>query len=197
MNGVGISPIAIGGAGPKSHLFSASLSESVGFHKAMAGSQLGQAAADFYARAKAALARFDALVNRLRRVAYQQGRDQAFIDFGLTDPSDKNRGKYMRDAVMYDLSQAEMFTPVAYEEGFPVTGPSRGRVAKLEDVNSDLNDIVTNYEQVYGILPEAQVVQLPGTTTTTTVAVTPAWVVPAAVGVGAAVLLAAVFGVFK
>lgn len=197
MRGVSISPTAIGGAGPKSHLFSSSLSESVGFHKTLGGFKMGQTAENFYFRARQALASFDSLVNRLRRVAYKEGRDMAFRDFGLTNPTNKDLGKYMRDAVAYDLSQADSYTPVAYEQGFPSTGPSRRRVGDLEEVNNDLEDVVKEYERVYGVLPEPVVIdrEVPGAIQT--VSVTPPWVLPAAVAAGGVLVLATLFGAFK
>lgn len=150
---------------------------------------LGQAQG-YYDSAKAAIAAFDSLGQRLQKVANATVRNQIADQFGLSNPTDNTKGMYMRNALAYDVSVADQS---GADAGFPPTGPSRGRVAKLQSFDSDFNAAVQNAENTYGILPAPQVitnyVPVAGTDYTTV------YIAGAAV-IGIAVVLAAYSGLF-
>lgn len=154
--------------------------------------RLGSTAQDSYNQAKPAIAKFDSLVERTKRIANQSARDTIAVDYGLTDPSNKDKALYMRNALAGDVADAEKYTPIAYEQGFPALGPSRGRVTKLENFNSDFSNAVLSAENYYGILPEPQVITNYVTTTTTNPL---NWIVPV-IALGAGLGLAALAGLF-
>lgn len=185
--------VMIGGSGAsiRPSLFSTSVVDNFG----LAGASLGQNAQAYYVNAKSDIAKFDSLVNRVARIANQTLRDQLVSDYGLNDPSNNNKALYMRNALASDVGNAEKFTPIAYEEGFPVRGPSRGRVSKLESFNNDLESAVKDAEITYGILPEPQIitkiVTVPGASTGGT-----NWTIPIVVA-GGGIAVAALLGVFS
>lgn len=190
----GFAPVVIAGRRTGQSLFSSSVADGFGFHSALAGRvSMGQTDQEWYVRAKAAVSKFDSLVERLKKIANRGARESLVSRYGLDNPTDKDRGKYMRDAVFYNVFQAESYTPVNYLV-FGSTGPARRRVGDLEDVNRDFSDDVKAAENTYGILPEPviieRIVEVPGTVTT----VTPSWVVPAAV-VGGGIAVAALLGI--
>ncbi len=147
---------------------------------------------DLYARAKAAVAQWDSLVEQLKRIANQSVREDLARKYGLTNPSDKDKGQYMRDAVAYDVATAESYSPTNYRV-FVGPGPAKGRPGKLEDFDQDLRGDVKDAAATYGLLPEPQVITR---TITETVSQLPAWVLPVGAGVIGLGLLGA-FGVIK
>lgn len=164
MQGFTMTPVAISGArGPRPALFGGAATDFFGLGASLPAAPqyaMGQAGAqDYYIRAKAAIRDFDGLVNRTKRVANKQSRDNIIATYGLADPADKDKALYMRNALAYDVAQAEKYTPVAYEEGFSSVGPARGRVAKLESWNASFLRDVTDAENTYGILPEPVVIE--------------------------------------
>ena len=146
------------------------------------------------APAQAAIQVFDNLVGRTARIANKTVRDQVVADFGLADPGNKDKAMYMRQALASDVANADKYTPVAYEQGFPAMGPSRGRVTKLQNFNSDFKSAVQDAEVTYGILPEPVVITqyLPGQTTSAPIN----WTIPVVVG-GGALVVAALLGAFS
>lgn len=185
--------VMIGGSGTsiRPSLFATSVMDSFG----MGGPVLGQDAQTYYTNAKSEIAQFDQLISRTQRIANKTVRDQIASDYGLNDPTNKDKAMYMRNALASDVANAEKFTPLAYEEGFPTHGPARGRVNKLHNFNSDFRHAVENAETTYGILPEPQVIEklvtVPG-------AAAPGgtnWTIPLVVA-GSGIAIAAILGVF-
>lgn len=154
---------------------------------------LGATAQNYYDKAKASVSMFDSLVERVKRIANKAERDGIAVTYGLTAPENQDKAMYMRNALAYDLSEAEKYSPIAYEQGFPALGPSRGRVAKLESFDTAFEAAVKNAENMYGILPEPETITNYVTTTTTNPL---NWVLPVlALGVG--IVIAGFSGVFK
>jgi hypothetical protein len=120
---------------------------------------MGQTAQDYYNRARPEIQKFDTLVERTKRIAGKNARDTVIADYGLTEAANKDKALYMRNALASDVAGAEKYSPVAYEEGFPSRGPSRGRVDKLRSFNSDFEGAVKAAEDMYGILPEPVVIE--------------------------------------
>lgn len=154
---------------------------------------LGKTAQDYYNQAKVAVAKFDSLVERLKKVANKTVRDGLAVQYGLTDPSNTDKAMYMRNALAFDISDAEKYSPVAYEEGFPSLGPSRGRVSKLESFDAGFEQSVQQAETTYGILPEPETITNYVTTTT---AQPLNWILPV-VALGAGIVIAGFAGLFK
>lgn len=190
MYNLGMVMIGGSGTGTRPSFFSGSVSDNFG----LAGPVLGQDAQQFYVNAKNAIAKYDSLVQRVARVANKTVRDQLISDYGLSEPSNKDKSMYMRNALASDVANAEKFSPIAYEEGFPTHGPARGRVTKLNNFDSDLENAVKDAEVTYGILPEPvvieKVVTVPGASTGTN------WTIPLVVAAGG-IGVAALLGVFS
>jgi len=167
--GYEITRVAISASnGPRAPMFAPAAKEIFGLggvmgHAPILRYSLGQAAQDYYTRAKTAIAKFDSLVARTAKIANKTVRDQIIADYGLTNRGDTDKAGYMREALAYDVSEAEKYRSttgtIAYEEGFPARGPSRGRVTKLENFNRDFEAAVTNAETTYGILPAPVVIE--------------------------------------
>lgn len=190
-------PVSLAGSnGPRGSLFSSSVSDTFGFSGAprSASPSLGQTKGEnIYREAKEEVAEFDSLVTRTARIANKTAREELIRDFGLTDPSNKDKAQYMRDATAYNIRQAESYTPVNTYI-FEASGPAKNRPAKLEDYNNDFQEAVKYAEDTYGILPEPvvieRVVTVPGA------AEGGGWVIPAVVGGGLAIGALALLGVF-
>lgn len=175
-NGYQIARVAISASsGPRASLFAPAAKEifglgGTGFNPGLAGYALGQTAEQYYNDAKKEIARFDSYVERVKRLANQASREEIIDEYGLTEPDNKEKALYMRNALASDVAQADRFRTatgeIPYEQGFPVRGPSRGRVDKLHDWNRYLSRDVKYSETTYGVLPEPVVierlVQVPG-----------------------------------
>lgn len=169
-NGYQINRVAISGSnGPRASLFAPvarevfGLGGVMGFNPQLAAIALGQTAETYYTDAKKEIAKFDTLVDRVARLANKAIRDQMIEDYGLTDPSNKDKALYMRGALASDVAQADRFRlpsgEIPYNQGFPERGPSRGRVDKLHDWNRGLGREVQYAETTYGVLPEPVVIE--------------------------------------
>ena len=164
--GYQIRQVAISGSnGPRASLFAPATKEIFGLggvmgrHPALAAYSLGQTAQDYYTNAKQELARFESIAARVARIANQTERNRLIDVFGLTEPTNKDKAQYMHNALASDVANAEKFSPIAYEEGFPTHGPARGRVRKLKNFDDDFNSQVSDAEKTYGILPEPVVIE--------------------------------------
>jgi hypothetical protein len=151
---------------------------------------LGQAGQGYYNSAKAAIAQFDSIVERLKKVANQTVRDSIAVQYGLTNAADKTKAFYMRAALAYDVSVADSSTP---DEGFPPTGPSRGRITKLQSFNTQFSAAVQDAENTYGILPAPETITNYVTTTTPQPL---NWIIPV-VALGLGVVIAGFAGLFR
>src|SRR5262245_12406085 len=158
----------------------------------MGAPALGQTEQQWYAEAKAQVAKFDQLVERTKRVAQKAARETLISDYGLNDPSDQAKALYTRNGVAENIARAESYTPVNY-----VLYSKReitNRVTRLQDYNRDVNRDVKYAEDSYGILPEPvvieRVVTVPGAAAPTN------WTVPLVIA-GGGVILAAALGLFS
>src|SRR5262245_51210888 len=107
-------PVSLAGSnGPRGSLFSSSVSDTFGFGAGgyLGDHDLGQATGQsLYNQAKQEVARFDSLVSRTARIAYKTLRDEIISRFGLSEPDNKDKARYMREATAYNIRQAESFT---------------------------------------------------------------------------------------
>lgn len=176
-------------AGIRNSIFSVPQSDVFG-RPMLAGPQLGQSDQTWYNRAKAAVAKYDQLVDRASRIANRTYRENLFALYH-SDPKDTDGAWYRRDRVAADVAQAESYTPINYL----IYGVERrqNRVEKLEDWNHDFRQDVKWGEEEYGVLPEPQIiteeriVEVPGAA--------PGWVLPVSLGLGA-IAVAALAGLF-
>jgi len=181
--------VMIGGSGGMSRpsFFSGGVMDSFG----VAGYNLGQNdAQQYYVDAKNLISEFDQLAVIVPRISNKVVRDQIATDYGLNDPTNKDKAMYMRNALASDVANAEKYTPIAYEQGFPTHGPARGRVTKLRNFNGDFRGAVKDAEALYELLPTPQVIEktvtVPGGTN---------WTIPLVVA-GGGIAVAALLGVF-
>lgn len=187
--------VAIGG-GARPSMFVAPLQSQFHVGYSLGGPSLGVTAQEAYVNAKAAIADYDQLVGRAARIANKTSRDEIVKTYGLNEPDNKDKSLYMRNATASCVAQADAFSPVAYEQGFPSHGPCIGRVTKLQNFIDDMKSDVRNAENTYGILPEpvviTQYVNVPGQAAPGTTN----WTIPIAVGVGG-LAIAALLGAFR
>ena len=163
-----IARVAISGSnGPRAPLFGSAAKEIFGlggyglqsYAPAPRRRFLGQQAQDFYNNAIQEIQKFDSIQARAAKIANKSARDTIIDTYGLNDPTNKDKAMYMRGALASDVANAQKFTPIAYEEGFPTHGPARGRVTKLHNFNRDFEADVKSAEDQYGILPEPVVIE--------------------------------------
>lgn len=162
-------------------LFGSSVQQSQGFHPTLSGGYwMGQTTpSDWYRRAKESLAKYDALADRVKRIANQTERKT--IQEWMGSPAVDGTPAERYQTVLSDLQQdVEAYTPPAVN-AYQVERRTN-RIKKLEAFNKSLEGMIANAEAVYGILPPNQVVER---TTTLTQTQTPGWVLPVAVGAGA------------
>jgi len=146
------------------------------------GRFLGQAPAEWYRRAKAALARFEGLVARSNQIANRTSRENILAWVG--DSANPATPAYRYATVLSDVSlDVERYTPPNVD-AYQVERRQK-RVTALEEINSEFNDRVGEAERVYGVLPAP--VQLPGTERIVTVpgAAGPNLTLPILIGAGA------------
>jgi len=178
-----------GGVAARPSFFSGSVVENFG----VARYNLGQNdAQQYYVDAKNLISEFDQLAAIVPRISNKPVRDQIASDYGLNDPTNKDKAMYMRNALASDVANAEKYTPIAYEQGFPTHGPARGRVTKLRNFNGDFRGAVKDAEALYELLPTPQIIEktvtVPGGGTN--------WTVPLLVA-GGGIAVAALLGVFS
>lgn len=152
--------------------------------------RLGQTAQTWYQRAKDALASFDLTVQRIGSIANESARNQLLHDYHISNP-DQGCG-FDAAVTRNNIADAERYSPVAYEQGFPDHGPSRRHVSSLEDCSKTLARDTQAALAQFGVLPAPIVIQvpsLPGSAQAAAEAGTPV-LTYVAVGAGALVLLA-------
>lgn len=161
----------------------------------MAGHRMGQTGQAIYARAKAALSKFDMLVERTKRIANKAARAEIIDTYGLQDAGNKNKALYYRNAVHGDVVRVEDNVPPNYWVYETRKGPAVGYVDTLESWNRSFAADVQEAEDVGGILPEPivieRLVQVPGEAPQT-----PDWVLPLAV-VGGVIAIASLVSYFN
>jgi|FLYK01.1.fsa_nt_gi hypothetical protein len=152
---VGLVPISGNGARPS--VFGWSVQGNYGFHPTLAGNTwLGQTPADWYRRAKQALAKFDELLARTAKIANKTQRETILAWVGNAQVEDTPAYRYatVKSDLQYDV---EAYTPPnvnAYQV------PRRtSRIEKLEEFNKEFEAKVSEAEKVYGKLPEPAVIE--------------------------------------
>lgn len=183
-----------GGNRMRGNLFTRNMGDMFGSNPgvpdALRSPYLGQTGVGNFTQTKANIARWDALVERLRRIANQSVREQLASEFGINNPANENLGQYTRDRAAQRVAQAEASTPINYEMFAPTTpGPAKNDARHLEAFLTDFQAAIQNAEGTYGLLQTPQVI-------TNTVSTTPGWVLPVAIGAGALGLLG-LLGVIK
>lgn len=184
---------SIGGFnGPRGSMFHGSATDSfrLGSPTMPTSATLGASGQSIYEDGKKQIAIFDTLVERTKRIANKTAREQLIDTYGLSEPDNKDKALYMRNATASSVAQADAYTPINYYI-FEGPGPAKNRPRKLGEFNTDFAKDVKYAEDTYGSLPEPVVIER-----TTTVSETPAWVMPVAIGAVALAGLAA-FGVFS
>lgn len=157
---------------------------------------LGQARPEerLYADAKAAVAQWDGLVNRLNYIANPSVAAQIAADAGVTAPSNQDKGQYARDGVNRNLVEAESRGMPPIYDVFR-RGDVQNRVARLESYLSSFRRAVEDAEATYGLARTiTNTIYTPGAAGAP--AAIPSWVLP----VGAAVIgigLLGALGVIK
>lgn len=164
-------PTAISGNTTRPSFFGSSLQQSQGFH-AMLGDSMTPA--DWYRRAKEALAKYDDLVVRVGRVADQAERKN--IQEWVGSPIVEDTPAYHAQQVLTGIRDAETFIPAAVNV-YQVESRTK-KIENLEAINRDLDAMVTNAAASHGILPASHGVQQNKPVTES-----PGWVLPVVVGV--------------
>lgn len=183
-----------GGQGGRPSLFSAPMSEQFRGGPAMGGIFDFYSDQQYYQMAKAAVASFDQLAQRVNRIADKAVRDQIIKDYGMSDarPGDvtlNNASLSQRNQVQSWIDKADAAGDPGY--GFADDGAhGRHRVDRLASLDADISSEVQDAELKYGILP-APAVQV----NQTQAPAGSSWTVPIIVGVGA-IAAAAILGVF-
>lgn len=184
--------VMISGGRSRSSFFSDRMGDVFGSNggASLGSNGLGQTGVGTYTQLKTDIAVWDSLLARLQRINNQTVRDQIASQFGVNDPTNKDKGQYMRDRSAYHIAQAESSNPINYSLFDAATaGPAKNDAKDLESFIGDFRTAISNAENTYGIAATPQVI-------TNYVSTTPSWVLPVAAGVGAIGLLA-VLGVFK
>lgn len=185
----------ISGNGFRPSLFNASVEQTRTFHPSLAGgSWLGQSSAEWYARAKASLARFDEILTRTARIANQTERNRILGWVGKASTQDTPAYRYA--TVKNDLQESvEAHTPPAID-AYKVTRLQH-RIEKLENYNNEFGTMVSNAENVYGKLAEPVVIERERIVSTTGGETKTNWTLPLVIGGGAvavAILVSALSG---
>lgn len=140
------------------------------------GSSLGRNDIEWYREAKEEVAEFDDLASRTAKIANKPVREQLATKY-IGNGGDENSGRYRRNSVAANISEAEAYTPV----NALVFGQARvqNRVQKLKDINSGFKADVLAAEATWGSLPSPQIIESVKTINTSEV---PGWVAPVVVG---------------
>jgi len=164
-------------------IFNSSLVQSVGFHPTLAGGfRLGATPAEWYSRAKAAIATFDNLLTRASMIAARSSRELIIGWVGTAANADTPAYRYA--TVKSDLqTDVEAYTPPAIN-AYQVERRTN-RIEKLDEINEKFEAQVASAENLYGKLPEPvivnreTIVNLPAESTGSN------WTLPIAIGGGA------------
>lgn len=172
-----IQMVQVSGSVGRPSLFGYSVEQSRGFHPTLSGNYwLGQTPTEWYRRAKEALAKYDALIDRMNRIADLNERKA--IQAWVSSPATEGTPAQRRQAVQLDLQQdVEAYTPPnvsAYE-----VERRTNRIERLEELNKKFDVKVTNGEALYGSLPPQTLMTQDQIVAQTQ---TPSWVLPAVIG---------------
>lgn len=149
-------PISSNGAGPTFFGFAADQNRS--FQTAMRGNarfKLGATPEQWYQRAKVAVANFDTLFERLKRIAgpVERNRILAWVGTASTDGTPAERYASVKSDLAQDV---EAFTPPnvnAYQ-----IDRRTNRIEKLEAFNSQFSELLSTAERNFGTLPDPVVI---------------------------------------
>jgi len=140
--------------------------------------ELGENDQQWFARAKAAVAQYDDLWGRAQQIKDAAYGNQLTAKYH-GNPEDPSGALYRRNAVAYNVAQAESQTPVNYT--IYQDPKQQERVTKLEEVLTSFRKDVEAGESADLAAPSAQTG-------------TPSWLVPVGVGVGVLLLGALLLG---
>lgn len=177
----------ISGKNARPSLFGFSADQSRGFF----GLGALETPADWYDRAKAGLAKYDGLVERVSRIADHAERQkiQNWLGSPIVDGTPANAAQQALTDIRQDV---ESYIP-ANVNAYQV--PSRtDKILKLESVNRDLEAMVANAAATHGVLPVSQGVVPPSPPLADP---GPTWLLPVVVVTGAlgiAALVTYVYG---
>lgn len=143
---------------------------------------LGQDEQSWYSRARSGIAEYDNLWDRAQRIAPKSIREDLQQKWH-GDPNNKDGALYDRNAVAYNLSQAEESVPVNYLVFSQRL--VRNRVIRLENWNKDMKADVEDAEKTYGTISPTQIHE---TIVTVEKSGLPSWAVPAMVMGGLAIV---------
>lgn len=147
----------ISGSTSRPSLFGSSVQQSQGFHAYM-GSAANPTSADWYSRAKEALAKFDDLMVRVSRIGDQETRKtiQDWAGSMIVQGTPANRYQVVLTDIRQDV---ESFIP-ANVSAYQV--PARtDKIVALESVNRDLQAMVATATAEHGVLPVDQGIMKP------------------------------------
>jgi len=111
---------------------------------------------EWYSRAVRNIAKYDALLERAKVIANKVVREQVLETYH-NDPSDKDGAWYARDAVAYNVGQAESYTPTNYL--IFNASQAQNRVDRLSSWNKDFESSVSAAEATYGSIPASTIIR--------------------------------------
>ncbi len=185
-----------GGGGMKGSLFSSRMGDVFGAQGPASAPvqrpQLGQTGVGNYTQLKAEIAQWDSIVQQMQHINNQTVANQLANEFGITDPTNKDKGQYMRNRSASHIAQAEASPAgsINYSLFDPATpGPAKNDAKDLAVFISQFQAAVTSALNTYGTASTPTII-------TNTVTALPSWVLPVGAGIGALALLA-FFGAFS
>lgn len=181
--------VRIGGSGMgKTSLFSSPLTAQFQGGPAMEGIFDWYSDQQYYNMAKAAVASFDQLSQRVSRIADKAARDSIISEYGMNTTTE-NKSLNLRNQVQGAIAAADATGDPG--DGFADDGKhGRKPTDWLSSYVSDIAGAVQDAELKYGILQAPAVKMQPAAAGGSN------WTIPI-VAVGGAVALAAILGVFK
>lgn len=173
----------ISGNGLRPSLFNVTVDQTRTFHPTLSGGDmLGQNPSEWYRRAKASIANYDALMLRVAQIANLTERNKIMTWAGNAGTSGTPAYRYA--SVLSDIQgDVEAFTPPnvnAYQ-----VERRQDRIKRLESYNSELASMVTTAESVYGKLPDPVVINRTSTQPGGMISQGTNWTLPLIVGGGA------------
>lgn len=185
--------VRISGNGSRPSLFGSSVQGTVGFHAPRnPHAWLGQTPEEWYTRAKAAVTKFDELLDRTARVASKQARDEIMAWVQTSGIVDSPAYRYA--GVKSDLMDVERFTPPAVQD-YKIER-RQNRIEKLEAFNKEFETMVSAAETAHGKQAAAAPIGKEKVTARPGAQPTPApptdWTLPLIVGGGALAVAAIV-----
>lgn len=181
-----IQPVVISGNGSRPSLFGSSIRQASGFHPTLAGARLGQNPAEWHRRARAAVAKFNELLDRTARIASPQARAAIMAWVGVA--STEGTPAYRYTSVRSDLDDVQAVSPPRVSD-YAVERRTN-RIERLEAFNREFETRVANAETAHG--RQSTPAPIDRSAATTPGAAATDWTVPLVVLGAAAVVTAGV-----